>query len=378
MTSASVGGPPTPVKCLVWDLDNTLWQGTLLEGDEVRVPSSVRDTVVELDSRGILQSIASKNDREQAMARLAELGMVDYFVLPEISWGPKSGAVRRVAERLNFAHRAMAFIDDTAAERAEVSFRLPEVRCYPATAAASLGELPELSPSVVTVDSSRRRQLYQSGFRRAEERAEYAGPDQEFLLSLGLVMHISRAGVEDLSRVEELTARTSQMNATGVHYSHETLLSLLNDPTHEVLVVSMADRFGPHGAVGILLVRTVPEMWHVKLLATSCRVVSFGAGSALLDWLINRGAASGAHLVADFRPTGRNRMMEIVYRFAGFDDRSCHCRDQVAEPDGADVQRLHLLTAPRPNHPAITIDGPPLGPRRAAPGIRLHESSAHG
>jgi methoxymalonate biosynthesis protein len=373
MTSAG-----DPVKCLVWDLDNTLWQGTLLEGDEARVPPEVRDTVMELDSRGILQSIASKNDPEQAMARLAELGMVEYFVLPEIGWGPKSGAIRRIAEQLDFAHRAMAFIDDTAAERAEVAFRLPEVRCYAASSAGSLVELPELRPSVVTVDSGRRRQLYQSGFRRAEERAEYPGPDHEFLRSLGLVMHISRAGVDDLSRVEELTVRTSQMNATGVHYSREALLALVDDPTHEVLVVTMADRLGSQGAVGILLVRTGAEVWHVKLLATSCRVVSFGAGSALLDWLVDRAAAVGAHLVADFRPTDRNRMMEIAYRFAGFDDRPCHCRRRVAEPDSADVQRLHLATTPRPRHPVITIHGPPPGPRRAAASGGLLGSGNHG
>ncbi|GAA1959229.1 HAD-IIIC family phosphatase [Amycolatopsis minnesotensis] len=360
-----------PVKCLVWDLDNTLWQGTLLEGDEIRLSAAVRETIVELDARGILQSVASRNEPERALARLAELGVGEYLVLPEIGWGPKSDAVRRIADGLNFAHRAMAFIDDQPAERAEVSFQLPEVRCYPAAQATTLSALPEFSPAVTT-DSRRRRQFYQAGFRRAAERAEFPGPDEEFLRSLELVMSIGRADAEDLSRAEELTLRTSQLNATGVHYSRTALRGLLDDPGHEVLVVGMADRFGPHGAVGVVLLETRPEVWHLKLLATSCRVVSFGAGSALLDWLADQAARAGVHLVADFRPTDRNRMMEVAYRFAGFDERPCHCRARVDEGPGDRIQRLHLVPSRRPAPAAISIDAPAL----ARLGTR--EGSAHG
>ncbi|RBL86870.1 hypothetical protein DDE05_07530, partial [Streptomyces cavourensis] len=75
------------VKCLVWDLDDTLWQGTLLEDGEVHLPDEVRKVVIELDSRGILQSVASRNDHEHAWARLEAFGVAEYFVLPEIGWG---------------------------------------------------------------------------------------------------------------------------------------------------------------------------------------------------------------------------------------------------------------------------------------------------
>jgi methoxymalonate biosynthesis protein len=142
--------------------------------------------------------------------------------------------------------------------------------------------------------------------------------------------------------VEELTLRTSQMNATGVHYPDVVLRTLLADPRHEVLVVTMTDRFGPHGAVGIVLLEKYRAVWHLKLLATSCRVVAFGAGTVLLNWLADQAAAAGVHLVADFRRTDRNRMMEVAYRFAGFGDDPCACdADLRAGTDG--VGRLHLL-----------------------------------
>jgi methoxymalonate biosynthesis protein len=338
------------VKCLVWDLDNTLWQGTLTEDAEVVPADHIRRVVTTLDARGILQSVASRNDHDQAWAHLEELGLAEFLVLPRIGWGPKSESVRMIADELGFAMNTIAFIDDQPAERAEVAFHLPEVRCYAAEQVAELLDLAEFSPATITADSAQRRVMYQAGFRRAEEQAAFGGTDEEFLRSLDIVMRIARADVSELARVEELTLRTSQMNATGIHYDAATLRELLGDPGHEVLVVAMADRFGPHGAVGVLLLECLPSLWHLKLLATSCRVVQFGAGAAILNWLIDQAARAKSHLVADFRPTARNRIMEVAYRFAGFTDGPCVFAAGLAEGTGADladVQRLHVTPARR-------------------------------
>ncbi|MGH3373513.1 MAG: HAD-IIIC family phosphatase [Actinoallomurus sp.] len=353
---------PSLVKCLVWDLDNTLWQGTLLEDGHVTLSDDIRKVITALDERGVLQSIASKNDHDLAWARLEELGVAEYFVLPQIGWGAKSAAVTAVAEKLKFAENTIAFIDDQPAERAEVAFHAPRVRCYSAEQASSLAGLAEFTPATVTVDSRRRREMYQAGFRREAEQVSFAGPTDDFLRSLDLMLRIGRAGDEELSRVEELTLRTSQMNATGVHYSDHTLRGLLADPGHEVLVATLTDRFGPHGAVGVLLVETAREhVWHLKLLATSCRVVSFGAGAAILNWLIDQAARAGAHLVADFRPTDRNRMMEIAYRFAGFAEQRCDCLSALAPATGVEgLQRLHLTPEPRPAPTTMRLAGPDL------------------
>ena len=77
------------VKCVAWDLDNTLWNGTLLEGGVTALRPGVMDVLRELDRRGILQSIASKNDHDLAMAKLTELGVADFFLYPQINWGAK-------------------------------------------------------------------------------------------------------------------------------------------------------------------------------------------------------------------------------------------------------------------------------------------------
>ncbi|GAB2934655.1 HAD-IIIC family phosphatase [Streptomyces heilongjiangensis] len=364
--SAPQAAAAATVKCLVWDLDNTLWNGTLLEGDDVALADGIREVITCLDARGILQSVCSRNDHDPAWARLEALGVAGYFVVPQIGWGRKSDAVRRIADRLNFAPGTVAFIDDQPAERAEVAHSLPEVRCYRAEDATLLPDLPEFNPRAVTADARGRRSMYQAGFRREDEQARFTGPHEDFLRSLEMVLRIERATPEELARVEELTQRTSQMNATGVHYSYETLRALLAGPGHEVLVATLTDRFGSHGAVGVVLLERHLRAWRLKLLATSCRVVAFGVGTVLINWLADQAARAGVHLLADFRATDRNRMMEIAYRFAGFTgvaDQPCDCWSEIrvrqihagGGEDGAEdgdgtaggIQLLHLLAERR-------------------------------
>jgi methoxymalonate biosynthesis protein len=206
--------------------------------------------------------------------------------------------------------------------------------------------------------------MYQAGFARKAAEADFAGTDEDFLRSLELVMRIQRASEDDLARVEELTLRTSQMNATGVYYSHGTLRDLLDDPRHEVLVTTLEDRFGPHGTVGIVLLERHPGVWHLKLLLTSCRVVSLGAGAAIINWLIDQAARDGAHLVADFRRTDRNRMMDIAYRFAGFTGDECTCMADLGPAADDGIQRLHLIADPRQEPTTMRLFSPDLAAGR--------------
>jgi methoxymalonate biosynthesis protein len=108
-------------------------------------------------------------------------------------------------------------------------------------------------------------------------------------------------------------------------------------------------------------------MWHLKLLATSCRVVSFGAGAVILNWLIDQAARAGVHLAADFRPTDRNRMMDIAYRFAGFAEAPCTCTAELGLrriSDQQNIQRLHLVADPRPPPTTMRLISPDLAADR--------------
>lgn len=325
------------VKCLVWDLDNTLWRGILAEGDAVEPYAHIGEVVRALDERGILLSIASKNDAAPALARLAELGMQEYFLHPQINWGPKSQSVQRIAERLNIGIDAIAFIDDQPFERDEVASAHPQVMCLDSELSSQLLAMPELTPRFMTDESRLRRSMYVSDAHRDALEQSFEGPKEEFLASLDMVFSIAKAEPDDLQRLEELVARTNQLNTTGRIYSLEDLDGFRRSPRHDLLAASLRDVYGEYGKIGLALVEKDGDVWTIKAFLMSCRVMSRGVGTVFIHWLLQRARRHGASLRAEMIPNERNRMMSVTYRFAGF--RMIEQRDgvELLEHDLADV-----------------------------------------
>lgn len=308
----------TIVKCLVWDLDDTLWDGVVLEGDARAPRPEARRTLRLLDERGIVHAVASRGEPAPALAHLAAHGVEEMFCATQIGWEPKSAAVRRIAESLNIGLDAVAFVDNDPVERAEVASALPQVRCYAAEEVAHLADRAEFSPAVVTRDARERRQRYRAEARRRAGEQSFAGSDSDFLLGLGLVMTVRRAREEDLDRAHELTVRTHQLNTTGRTFDIGELRELSADPGHEVLIATLRDRFGEYGAIGLVVTAARGTDSVLLLMLMSCRVMSRGIGGALLAYLVERAGARGQRCVAEFVPTAVNRVMLVTLRFAGF------------------------------------------------------------
>ena len=180
---------PVTVKCVVWDLDNTLWDGVLLEGDDVRVRRVAVETIRELDRRGLVHSIASRSDPDVALAKVRELGLDKMFLVPQVSWDPKSSAIRSIARELNISTDAIALVDDDPFERDEVRSELPDVLVVDADQVETLLERPEFSPARVTRDASRRRHMYRAELERRKQEAVMA--PGAFLASLNMTLTIS-------------------------------------------------------------------------------------------------------------------------------------------------------------------------------------------
>lgn len=329
------------VKCLVWDLDDTLWDGVVLEGDYPEPFPAALSTLHALDERGILHAVASRGEPELAAAHLAEHGLTDMFTVVEVNWGAKSESVQAVAEALNIGLDAIAFVDNDPLERAEVVQALPMVRCYAADEVAQLPGLAEFQPEFVTVESRQRRHMYRVEAARRQAERVHSGPSAEFLASLNLEMIVRRAGDDDLVRAHELTVRTHQLNTTGWTADLDELRRLSRSRHHEVLVASLRDRFGPYGTIGLALSEVHADRSVLKLLLMSCRVMSRGVGAVLLNHIIARALADGRRPMAEFVPTDVNRIMLVTLRFGGF---------EVSEQDG---DRLLLgYTGDRPPAPA--------------------------
>lgn len=306
------------VKLLVWDLDNTLWHGTLLEGDQVRVKESAAATLKALDERGILHSIASKNDSQTALAQLKALGIDKYFLYPQINWNSKAANIRLIAADINIGLDAVAFIDDQPFEREEVRYAIPEVLTLDARELDSLLQRPEFNPPYITDDSAKRREMYLSDIERKRAEEEFVGPSDAFLASLDMELTIAAAQEEDLKRAEELTVRTHQLNTTGYTYSFDELNAFRQSPAHLLLIAGLNDRFGAYGKIGLALVEKGEAAWRIKLFLMSCRVMSRGVGTILMNHLLMLGQEAGKPVQAEFLANGRNRMMLITYKLGGF------------------------------------------------------------
>lgn len=163
-----------------------------------------------------------------------------------------------------------------------------------------------------------RRKMYLADLDRKREEESHQGSPNEFLASLGMRMIIERCKEADLQRAEELTVRTNQLNATGYTYSYEQLAHFRTSPAHDLLVATLEDKYGTYGKIGLALVERGPEVFTLKLLLMSCRVMSRGVGAVLLNHIIRQAKQAGVRLRAEFVPTGRNRSMYVTYKFAGF------------------------------------------------------------
>ncbi|MCB0167230.1 MAG: HAD-IIIC family phosphatase [Anaerolineae bacterium] len=306
------------IKCIVWDLDNTLWDGVLLEDETVSLREDVVNIIETLDRRGILQSIASKNDYHQAMAVVDGFGLADYFLYPQINWNSKASSIETIASAINIGLDTIAFIDDQPFEREEVNFSFPQILCVDATNLSQLLDMPEMNPRFITEDSRKRRLMVLRDRDRQKAEDEFVGPQEEFLASLGMILTILPAQEEDLRRAEELTLRTNQLNTSGYTYSYDALKHFCQSDQYQLLIAGLEDKYGTYGKIGLALVEFGPQIWVIKLLLMSCRVMSRGVGGIMINHIRQQAKRKGVRLQAEFVPNERNRMMYMTYKFAHF------------------------------------------------------------
>lgn len=331
--------PAAALKCLVWDLDETLWTGSLLDGDEPRLRPGARAVVAALDARGILQSVASANVHEHAWPWLERFGLAQYLVAPEIGLGDKHESVARVARRLRLRLRDVAFVDDDPLERALVRSLLPDVTVFDAADYRLIPGDPRFNPAVVSRDGRRRRQLVQAELRREEEAAAHATL-ADFLRSAAIHFRARPATAADLGRVLELSARANRMNATASRRGPDDLAAVLADPRRELLVASMHDRFGDYGTVAAAVLRPGGPEAEVDGLWMSCRAGRRGLPAAFFTFLARRALGAGAsRLSVRYRRSEDNRLAAFHLGTYGF---------SLAGAGGAQSYQLSLPAGIRP------------------------------
>ncbi|NIO16401.1 MAG: HAD-IIIC family phosphatase [Deltaproteobacteria bacterium] len=306
-------------KCVIWDLDDTLWDGVCLEGD-VKIRPEVCHVIEELDSRGILHSIASRGEEDVALAVLKEHNLYDLFLVPQINWEPKPKNIITITKELGIGLDSIAFVDDDSFELEQVAYMLPEVMTINARSVKELPLITYFNPEKLTEEGRARRRFYQAEQQRKEAESRFS-TREEFLKSCNMCLRIRPMKEDDIPRILELMSRTHQLNTVGRVLPQDELNRILRDEAQntEIYVADLADRFGDYGTIGVAIVDSMNDSWTLRYLAVSCRVLGRGVERSILTFLVHDASKKGfSHVDAAFRDTGRNRPMRGLYQMMGF------------------------------------------------------------
>lgn len=319
------------IKCVVWDIDNTLLDGVYLEsGDQHPAPDPVMlDVLRELTDRGIVHALASRNPPEAAAYVRDVTGA--RFAASECGWGSKADAIARIGAGLGVAQDAMAFVDDDMLERAEVAAALPEVLVLTPEDAAEASSWPQFSPAVVTAEARRRGEMYEERRQRQAAASAFTGTRDDFLRQVGTRVTIRPASTENVARLHELSVRTHQLNSSGAPVSEAEFAVMISSPDRHVVTVTLADDFGDDGLVGAAVAEPNGSgWWSVPLVMMSCRALGRGVLDSLLAWLCRTAQRSGAaELRVPCLVAERNVPMRLALAAAGM-----RAQPGDAAPDG--------------------------------------------
>lgn len=327
-------------KCLVLDLDNTLWGGVIgddgLDGIVLGQGSTVGEAhvalqryVLQLSQRGIILAVCSKNDAENAYAPFdqhAEMVLkrkdIACFVA---NWQDKAGNLRYIAETLNIGLDSLVFVDDNPAERALIRRELPmvavpelpeDVSGYASTVAAA-GYFEALH---ITDDDRARGEQYRLNAERDELRR--SSTDMKgFLEALAMELTWSHFDSIGLKRIVQLMNKTNQFNLTTRRYTEPEVVSMLDDPAALTLQLRLSDAYGDNGVIALLVGRrTDADTLNMETWLMSCRVLGRNVEEATLNLLVEQADALGCtRIVGTYKPTAKNGMVRDHYQRLGFE-----------------------------------------------------------
>ncbi len=344
-------------KCLVCDLDNTLWGGVIgedgLQGIELGddypgvAYRELQRAMLDMSRRGVLLAVCSKNNAADALEAIDEHpGMLlrrDSFAAMQINWQDKVQNLRAIAAELNIGVDSLVLIDDNPVEREFVREMLPEATVIdidadrPLGHAEALRRCPLFERLELSAEDRRRTRLFVEQKQRGNL-ATSAATVEDYYRSLEMTAEFGLADASTRPRISQLTLKTNQMNATTRRYGEPEIQQFIDDPQARVYWVRIQDRFGDNGIVGVMIVREQGEAWEIDTFLMSCRVIGRTVEQAMLGVLAEHARKRNvASLIGRFIPTAKNLPAQQVYADHGF--------RLVEETDGQSLWELDLASA---------------------------------
>lgn len=315
-------------KCLVLDLDNTLWGGVIGEDgidgvslSDNKEGASYKDfqrRIKELKDTGIILSIASKNNYKDAIDMIKNhTDMVlreEDFVSLKINWNLKSQSIREISEELNIGRDSLVFIDDNPVERSIVSSEMPEV---------IVPEFPkdtcDLEKFIIDIyndyflildvseEDKKKTEMYEQNYKREKEQKLYSSID-DYLKSLNTEIYINKIRDEDIQRVAQLTQKTNQFNLTTKRYTEADILNMSKDDEHIIYVATIKDKFGDNGKCVVVIIKKIDQKTaDIDTFVMSCRVMGRFIEDSIISFIENDLKKLGFNEIrAHYYPTEKN------------------------------------------------------------------------
>lgn len=345
-------------KCLVLDLDNTLWGGVigddgldgivLGQGDATgEAHVEIQRTAKQLRGLGVILAVSSKNDDANARLPFRQhpdmLLQEDDIAIFQANWSDKASNLEAIAKALDIGLDSLVLLDDNPAERAQVRDALPAV------AVPELPNDPALFSRMLlaagyfdTVALSREDLLRADDYTARAKRIELRGATRDlstYLESLDMEILFGPFDTPGRNRIAQLINKSNQFNLTGRRYSETEVARHENDPSIFTLQVRLRDRFGDNGMISVVICREEATFWDIDTWLMSCRVLGRGVEMAVLGEIARNASARGiSELRGYFIPSGRNDMVRDHYAKLGFEQEGDYWRLDVARFEPAPVQ----------------------------------------
>ena len=324
-------------KCIVLDLDNTLWGGVAGEDGISGVAlghnypgncyREFQQKLLMLNHRGIILAINSKNNEEDAFEILDKHPHMvlrrKYFATYQINWENKVHNLRIIANDLNIGIDSMIFIDDNPIECELVRQQLPECTVIqlpdkPYLIPTTINQLQAIENIRLTDEDKKKGEMYQSQIRR-KKLEQVSSTLDDFLKSLEMEIEIKEANSFSIPRIAQLTQKTNQFNMTTRRYSEGDIISYNNSPNSFVFSVASKDRFGDNGIIGTFILIFSENECYIDTFLLSCRVIGRTIEESMIAFIANFAMDNGAsQLIGEYIPTAKNSPAKNTYPMLNF------------------------------------------------------------
>ena len=318
-------------KCLVLDLDNTLWKGVLGEDgiDGIGIGGDYpgkaflyfQEALIELSKQGIILTVCSKNNENDVIEAWEKNPFIKlnqkYISAYRINWNNKADNIKELAEELNIGLDSFVFIDDNPTERELVKQMLPmvEVPDFP----MQPYQLPVFFKSLVdnyfrvysiTEDDTKKTEQYKANLSRKKEQSKFSDL-KDYLKSLEIEIVIESANDFNITRIAQMTQKTNQFNLTTKRYVDSDIRSMMNKG-YQIYCLSVRDKFGDNGVTGAIIIEPKANAVSIDSLLLSCRILGKGIEFAFIKAIMNK-LILGKTIMAEYIPTAKNGQVAEFY-----------------------------------------------------------------